>query len=113
MRRARPGDRGRLDRSGNPHRLGDHGTLEVRFGPLGEIVRVEGERYRDVDGEGVRTPFVGHFRVQVDGMQTPCSSAGTWSFIGIHNALFHLAFLLVIQEDPLHFNGSDVLLETA
>lgn len=79
MRRARPGDRGRLDRSGNPHRLGDHVTLEVRFGPFGEIVRVEGERYRDVDGEGVRTPFVGHFRDYVrGGMRIPGEGELEW-----------------------------------
>ena len=50
----------------------------MRFGPFGEIVRVEGERYRDVDGEGVRTPFVGHFRVQVDGMQIPREGEVEW-----------------------------------
>jgi hypothetical protein len=55
-------------------------SMDVHFGALGEIVRVEAERYRDVNGVGVRTPFVAHFRdyTQVEGMRIPMSGEVEW-----------------------------------
>jgi hypothetical protein len=40
--------------------LTDHGVtvaLDFHFGRHGEVARVSGERYRDVDGRGVPTPW--------------------------------------------------------
>src|SRR5690606_14605749 len=55
-------------------------SLDVHFAPSGEIVRVEAERYRDVDGVGVPTPFVGHFRdyAEVGGMRIPLEGEVEW-----------------------------------
>jgi hypothetical protein len=55
-------------------------SLDVHFATSGEIARVEAERYRDVDGVGVLTPFVGHFRdyVRVDGMRIPREGEVEW-----------------------------------
>ncbi|MEX2571094.1 MAG: DUF6544 family protein [Gemmatimonadota bacterium] len=55
-------------------------SLDVHFGDAGEIVRVEGDRYRDVEGVGVRTPFVGHFRdyFASDGMRIPRRGEVAW-----------------------------------
>lgn len=55
-------------------------TLQTHFGPSGEIVRVEAERYRDVAGVGVLTPFVGHFRAyrEIHGMQIPMEGEVEW-----------------------------------
>jgi hypothetical protein len=55
-------------------------STDVHFGALGEIVRIDAERYRDVDGVGVLTPFVAHFRdyTQVEGMRIPMSAEFEW-----------------------------------
>ena len=55
-------------------------SLDVHFAASGGIERVEAERYRDVDGEGVLTPFVGHFRdyVEVEGMRIPGQGEVEW-----------------------------------
>jgi hypothetical protein len=55
-------------------------SLDVHFGGSGEIVRVEGERYRDLDGASVLTPFVGTFRdyVEVQGMRVPREGEVAW-----------------------------------
>lgn len=55
-------------------------SLDLHFAASGEIVRVEAERYRDVDGVGVLTPFAGHFRdyVQVEGMRIPREGEVEW-----------------------------------
>ncbi len=64
-------------------------SMDVHFGEQGEIVRVEAQRMRDVDGVGVPTPFVGHVREyqRVDGMMIPVDGEvewilpeGRWSF---------------------------------
>lgn len=55
-------------------------SLEVYFAASGEIARVEGERYRDVAGGGVLTPFAGHFRSYVErhGMRIPSEGEVEW-----------------------------------
>lgn len=55
-------------------------SLDVHFAASGGIERVEAERFRDVDGVGVLTPFVGHFRdyVAVEGMQIPREGQVEW-----------------------------------
>lgn len=55
-------------------------SLHVHFGSAGEIVRVEAERYRDVDGKGVLTPFVGRFSeyAEIDGMRIPMAGEVEW-----------------------------------
>ena len=55
-------------------------SLDAHFGPSGEIVRVEAERYRDVDGVGALTPFVGYFRhyAEVAGMRIPMEGEVEW-----------------------------------
>jgi hypothetical protein len=55
-------------------------TWTVHFSAAGEIVRVEGERLRDVDGVGVPTPFVGHHRsyAEVEGMRIPMEGEVAW-----------------------------------
>jgi hypothetical protein len=53
-----------VDRSIARATLSDSGhsvSVDFHFGDSGGIVRVEGERYRDVNGRSVRTPFVGVF----------------------------------------------------
>lgn len=63
--------------------LTDAGTvvsLDVHFSAAGELVRVEAERYRDVNGVPVLTPFVGHFSEYqaVAGMRIPMAGAVEW-----------------------------------
>jgi hypothetical protein len=55
-------------------------SLDVRFAATGEIARVEAERYRDVNGVGVPTPFVGHFRdyATVHGLRVPVAGEVEW-----------------------------------
>lgn len=55
-------------------------SLDVHFATSGGIERVEAERYRDVDGVGVLTPFVGHFRdyAEVQGMRIPREGEVEW-----------------------------------
>ncbi len=59
-------------------------SLDVHFAASGEIVRVEAERYRDVDGIGVLTPFAGHFReyMEVEGMRIPKEGEVEWVLPG-------------------------------
>lgn len=61
----------------------DHGvtaTVDFHFGEGGEIVRTSADRYRDVDGTPVRTPWVGHFHAwrRVDGMLVPMAGDAAW-----------------------------------
>jgi len=63
--------------------LTDHGTtVSARFffGTRGEIVRVEADRFRDVDGMPVLTPWIGDFREyrSVQGMMVPMYSQAAW-----------------------------------
>lgn len=55
-------------------------SMDVHFGDAGEIVRVEADRMRDVDGEGVPTPFVGYFGeyARMDGMMVPMQGHVEW-----------------------------------
>jgi len=50
------------------------------FGPRGEIARVNAQRYRDVDGTAVLTPWVGHFRDyrSIQGMMVPMYGEVAW-----------------------------------
>jgi hypothetical protein len=55
-------------------------SMVVHFAGTGEIVRVEADRIRDVDGEGVPTPFVarvGEYR-RIDGMMIPVAGEVEW-----------------------------------
>jgi len=63
--------------------LRDGGTtasMEVRFGPAGEIVQVSAMRFRSVDGKDVLTPWVGYFRdyTRVAGMMVPLQGEVGW-----------------------------------
>lgn len=63
--------------------LTDAGTtvsLDVHFDDDGPILRVEAERYRDVDGAAVLTPFVGHFSdyAEVGGVRIPMEGMVEW-----------------------------------
>jgi len=55
-------------------------SLDVHFGASGEIARVEGERYRDVNGTGVLTPFEGRYDrfVRREGVMVPASAEVAW-----------------------------------
>lgn len=55
-------------------------TVDFHFGDRGEIVRVSGERYRDVDGTAVMTPWEGHLGeyVRRDGMMVPDVGEVAW-----------------------------------
>jgi hypothetical protein len=55
-------------------------SMDVHFGEQGEIVRVEAQRMRDVDGTGVLTPFVAHVREyqRFDGMMVPVAGEVEW-----------------------------------
>lgn len=55
-------------------------SLDVHFAAPGGIDRVEAERYRDVGGVGVLTPFVGHFGeyAEVQGMRIPREGEVEW-----------------------------------
>ena len=55
-------------------------AMDVHFGATGEIERVTALRYRDVDGQGVPTPFegrCGEYR-RVSGMMVPTRLEATW-----------------------------------
>lgn len=63
--------------------LSDRGTVisvDFHFGPQGEIIGVSGNRYRDVDGRGVSTPWEGHFSeyARHGGMMIPTSGEVAW-----------------------------------
>jgi hypothetical protein len=64
--------------------LSDSGTsvwLDFQFGGTGEIVRVSTpERYRDVEGTAVPTPWTGSFQgyQEVDGMRVPAEGEVEW-----------------------------------
>jgi hypothetical protein len=55
-------------------------TAVFHFGPRGEIVRVEAERYRDVKGVGVLTPWGGRFHeyAEIEGMRIPMQGEVEW-----------------------------------
>lgn len=55
-------------------------SLDVFFGPRGEIVRASTARYRDVNGHAVLTPWVCHFAdyERMDGMMVPRSGSVEW-----------------------------------
>jgi hypothetical protein len=55
-------------------------SMEVHFGDNGEIVRVEADRLRDVNGTGVRTPFVVriHGYRRIDGVMIPVEGEVEW-----------------------------------
>jgi hypothetical protein len=55
-------------------------SLDLHFGVQGEIVRVSTDRYRDVNGKPVLTPWVGYFRnyQRVDGMMVPMVGEVEW-----------------------------------
>lgn len=55
-------------------------SLDFHFGESGQILRVEGERYRDVNGLGVPTPFVGQFGDygEIDGLKIPLEGEVEW-----------------------------------
>jgi hypothetical protein len=55
-------------------------SLTAHFGDDDLIQRVEMMRYRDVNGTGVSTPFVGHFRgyARLDGMLVPLEGETEW-----------------------------------
>lgn len=55
-------------------------AMDARFAASGEIVRVSAERYRDVDGTGVPTPFEGVWSdyLRVDGMMIPTAGEAMW-----------------------------------
>ncbi len=55
-------------------------SMDVSFGPRGEISRVRAERYRDVDGTAVLTPWEGRFGdyERHGGMQIPMMGEVGW-----------------------------------
>lgn len=55
-------------------------SAEFAFGTLGEIVRVTAQRYRDVGGSPVLTPWTGHFRRYraLRGMMIPTAATVSW-----------------------------------
>jgi len=59
---------------------GTTASMEVRFGPAGEIVRVSAMRFRSVAGTDVLTPWVGYFRdyTRVAGMMVPLQGEVGW-----------------------------------
>ena len=63
--------------------LSDHGldvAVDVDISERGEITRVSADRYRDLDGVGVLTPWVGWFRQyeRVEGMMVPMEAEVAW-----------------------------------
>lgn len=56
-------------------------SLDVRFGENGEIVQASADRYRDVDGAPVLTPWVARYgeHMQVDGMLVPMWGEVEWA----------------------------------
>jgi hypothetical protein len=64
--------------------LADHGvtvTVEVEFGPGGEIARVSALRYRAVGGKPVLTRWTGRYfhYARVAGMMIPLEAEVSWS----------------------------------
>lgn len=55
-------------------------SMEVHFGPRGEIARITADRYREVDGRSVLTPWEGRFSdyIVVDGMRVPSRAEVGW-----------------------------------
>lgn len=55
-------------------------SMDAHFGPSGEITRVTAERYRDVDGVGVPTPFEGVWSAyrRAGGMMIPSAGEARW-----------------------------------
>jgi len=55
-------------------------ALDLHFGPRGEILRVSGDRYRDVAGRGVLTPWEGRFSDYAlrDGFVIPLEGEVAW-----------------------------------
>lgn len=55
-------------------------SMDVHFGPQGEIARIVAERYRDVDGVAVLTPWEGQFRdyERQGGMRIPMTGEVAW-----------------------------------
>jgi len=55
-------------------------SLDVHFGPTGEIVQATADRYRDVDGAPVLTPWAAHYTdyARVEGMMVPMSGEVEW-----------------------------------
>jgi hypothetical protein len=55
-------------------------SMDAHFGPGGEITHVTAQRYREVDGAGVATPFVGRWGDyrRIDGMLVPHASEALW-----------------------------------
>lgn len=55
-------------------------SMDVHFGPGGEIARISAQRYRDVAGRPVLTPWVGSFSgyMRVGGMMVPLQSEVGW-----------------------------------
>ena len=63
--------------------LTDHGTqvsMVAHFGPAGEIVRIIADRYRDVRGHGVLTPWVIELAdyARTGGMMVPMAGSVAW-----------------------------------
>ncbi|MGZ3497060.1 MAG: DUF6920 family protein [Vulcanimicrobiaceae bacterium] len=55
-------------------------ALDAHFGEAGEIVKITAERYRDVKGKAVLTPWTGHYSdyVRVQGMMIPMAAEVEW-----------------------------------
>ena len=55
-------------------------SMTAHFAPTGEISRVSADRFRDVDGVGVLTPFEGMWSdyLRVDGMMIPTAGEAMW-----------------------------------
>ncbi len=56
-------------------------SVDFHFGPQGEIVGMTTDRYRDVHGMSVLTPWVGRFSrsARVDGMMVPREGEVGWT----------------------------------
>jgi hypothetical protein len=56
-------------------------AMDVQFQPNGQIERIRADRYRDVDGAGVLTPWTVHLRDyrRVSGMMIPMSGEVEWT----------------------------------
>jgi hypothetical protein len=72
-----------LDDSTARATLADRGnavSVDFHFDPDGRVVRVSGMRYRDVDGQGVLTPWEGQFGDYraVEGMMVPARGSVSW-----------------------------------
>lgn len=59
-------------------------SADFRFAPSGEIRQITMERFRDVDGRGVLTPFEGQYTQyrRVNGMMVPGSGEVAWILPG-------------------------------